>query len=54
MQLSAFRQLVDGDLTMAYRQALDAYIIGELESGAAVTDNDDANDGSLIGEIRVG
>lgn len=52
--MAAFRQLVNDDLTTAYRQALDAYIVGEITDNAGTTDNDDASDGSLIGEIRVG
>ena len=54
VQLSAFRTLINDDLTTAYRQALDAYVVGELVSGAETTDDDDGSDGSLIGQIRVG
>ena len=32
--LAAFRTLINDDLKVAYRQALDTYVVGELVSGA--------------------
>jgi hypothetical protein len=54
VDLPAFRQLVNDDLTTAYRQALDAYVVSTITTGAGTTDDDDASDGTLVGKIRVG
>ncbi|MGZ5317846.1 MAG: hypothetical protein ACXWFT_05435 [Actinomycetota bacterium] len=54
VSLPAFRQLVNDDMTTAYRRALDQYVADEIVLGAGTTDNDDASDGTLVGKIRVG